>query len=104
MRINIKSPHAVELYDMDSELLDNITISFETLDTCFCYGHCGCAVSCGSIKLYRFAHAIFYSVAMIRPTALHHLPWLMVLVASYGTGACLGGYSGYLSYSGQRLP
>ena len=34
-----------ELYDMNGELLDNITVSFETLDTCFCYGHCGCAVS-----------------------------------------------------------
>ena len=42
---------AVELYDMDNDLLDNITVSFETLDTCFCYGHCGCAVSCSSIKL-----------------------------------------------------
>ena len=42
--------NAVELFDADSELLDNMTVSFETLDTCFCYGHCGCAVSYSSTK------------------------------------------------------
>ena len=35
----------VELRDIDGMLLDNMTVFFETLDTCFCYGHCGCAVS-----------------------------------------------------------
>ena len=34
----------VELLDQMSEVLDNMTISFETLDTCFCYGYCGCTV------------------------------------------------------------
>ena len=41
----IATPIAAELYDTSGELLDNITVQFETLDTCFCYGHCGCAVS-----------------------------------------------------------
>lgn len=36
---------AVELYNQNAERLDNMTIHFETLDTCFCYGYCGCAVS-----------------------------------------------------------
>ncbi len=35
----------VQLVGSSGELLDNMTISFETLDTCFCYGYCGCAVS-----------------------------------------------------------
>ena len=36
--------HAAEMYNSDGELQDNLTIYFETEDTCFCYGHCGCAV------------------------------------------------------------
>ncbi|KAL5463657.1 hypothetical protein EMCRGX_G032572 [Ephydatia muelleri] len=36
----------VELYDNGAEMLDNLTVQFQTEDTCFCYGHCGCA--CGS--------------------------------------------------------
>ena len=36
---------AVELYNQNAERLDNMTIHFETVDTCFCYGYCGCAVS-----------------------------------------------------------
>ncbi|XP_065919343.1 hapless 2-like [Dysidea avara] len=35
----------IRLYDELAELNDNITLEFETLDTCFCYGYCGC--SCG---------------------------------------------------------
>ena len=35
----------VELHNQDGELQDNMTVFFETEDTCFCYGHCGCAVS-----------------------------------------------------------
>lgn len=35
----------VELYDNGAEMLDNLTVQFQTEDTCFCYGHCGCAVS-----------------------------------------------------------
>jgi len=34
----------VRLYDELSELNDNVTLEFETLDTCFCYGYCGCSV------------------------------------------------------------
>lgn len=34
----------VELLDQNSEKLDNLTIAFQTLDTCFCYGYCGCSV------------------------------------------------------------
>ena len=86
---------AVELFDADSELLDNMTVSFETLDTCFCYGHCGCAVSYSSTKfilnnrlcLINFA----YSVVMIRPTALPLRPWLTAPAVIYGSGACLDG-------------
>ena len=35
----------VELLDQTAQVLDNLTIVFETLDTCFCYGYCGCSVS-----------------------------------------------------------
>lgn len=35
----------VELLNQNGELQDNMTVYFETEDTCFCYGHCGCAVS-----------------------------------------------------------
>ena len=34
----------VELLDQSAELLHNMTVHFETLDTCFCYGYCGCSV------------------------------------------------------------
>ena len=34
----------VRLYDELAELNDNVTLEFETLDTCFCYGYCGCSV------------------------------------------------------------
>ncbi|XP_019853252.1 PREDICTED: uncharacterized protein LOC109582771 [Amphimedon queenslandica] len=36
----------IQLLDQSAEVLDNLTIIFETLDTCFCYGYCGC--SCGN--------------------------------------------------------
>ena len=42
--------HAAEMYNSDGELQDNLTIYFETEDTCFCYGHCGCAV-CNTVLL-----------------------------------------------------
>lgn len=42
--------HAVNLYDVNSKLLDNLTVTFETMDTCFCYGFCGCAVSIVEVK------------------------------------------------------
>ena len=35
----------VEMCDQTGKRLDNLTIFFETADTCFCHGHCGCSVS-----------------------------------------------------------
>ena len=35
----------VELSNQNGELLDNMTVFFETEDTCFCYDQCGCVVS-----------------------------------------------------------
>ena len=42
----------VQLLDQSAELLDNLTILFETLDTCFCYGYCGCSVNNKSFISY----------------------------------------------------
>jgi hypothetical protein len=35
----------VELLDQSGNLLDNLTVYFESMDTCFCYGYCGCTCS-----------------------------------------------------------
>ncbi len=40
----------VELYNQNTELLDNMTVYFETLDTCFCHGYCGCSVRCVAVE------------------------------------------------------
>ena len=39
------SVYLVELSNQNGELLDNMTVLFETEDTCFCYDQCGCVVS-----------------------------------------------------------
>ena len=36
---------SVNLFDVNNKRIDNMTVVFETLDTCFCYGFCGCSVS-----------------------------------------------------------
>lgn len=41
----------VGLYDANNKELDNMTVTFETTDTCFCYGYCGCAVSAFSVYI-----------------------------------------------------
>lgn len=49
----------VELLDQSAILLDNMTIVFQTSDTCFCYGYCGCSVStCSHV----------YSIAQVHST------------------------------------
>eukprot|EP00731_Ephydatia_muelleri_P038319 Em0718g4a len=42
----VAQSNKLSLYDNGAEMLDNLTVQFQTEDTCFCYGHCGCA--CGS--------------------------------------------------------
>ena len=36
---------SVELIDAEAKVMDNLTINFQTTDTCFCHGYCGCSVS-----------------------------------------------------------
>ena len=52
----------VELNNGDGELLDNMTVYFETEDTCFCYGHCGCAVSraCACLSVVHYNNVYNY--------------------------------------------